>query len=227
MTNQNPTCSICGGTTFTSSLAGRIAKNGQPPKCANCGGLERHRIVRKIMDSLPLSYFDGKSALQFSNDPSFPCDKLAKSEISIFDGENSLDITNINRPDNSFDWIIANHVLEHVENDKTAIKELIRVVKTDGLIQITIPTPHSQLWTEDWGHATTETYGHYRGYGSDFPVLITEVAPNISGIQVIGWDSVVLDRWEIVYFISQSRDSISQLGKTLFKQGFPVIAINK
>jgi len=43
-----------------------------------------------------------------------------------------MDIQDIKYPDNSFDLVIANHMLYHIPNRISAIKEVARVVKSDG-----------------------------------------------------------------------------------------------
>lgn len=47
---------------------------------------------------------------------------------------------------NSFDWVCAFDVIEHVEDDKKAISEMNRVCKTKGKICITVPAFQS-LWS--------------------------------------------------------------------------------
>ena len=43
-----------------------------------------------------------------------------------------MDITDIQYPDNSFDAILCLHVLEHVPDDRKAMRELFRVLKPGG-----------------------------------------------------------------------------------------------
>jgi len=35
-------------------------------------------------------------------------------------------------PDSQFDFIICSHVIEHIDDDKIAIKELYRILKKQG-----------------------------------------------------------------------------------------------
>src|SRR4030065_2363759 len=84
-----------------------------------------------------------------------------------------MDVTNIQYPDNSFDVIYASHVLEHIPDDRKAMRELCRVLKSDGWAILQVPI---------WGKETLEdpniktpgerqkVFGqndHVRRYGSD------------------------------------------------------------
>ena len=62
------------------------------------------------------------------------------------DGRNNVtieqgDITNLRFPDNFFDKIVCTEVLEHIDDDKTAIKEL----KPGGIVAITVPNKNYPL----------------------------------------------------------------------------------
>lgn len=48
--------------------------------------------------------------------------------------------------DNSFDRLIATHVLEHIYQPHLALKEWIRVVKNGGVLSILIPTDPGMAW---------------------------------------------------------------------------------
>lgn len=56
-------------------------------------------------------------------------------------------ITELPFPDNSFDVICAFDVIEHVEKDLLAIKELKRVCKKEGYIFVTVPA-FNFLWSQ-------------------------------------------------------------------------------
>ena len=49
------------------------------------------------------------------------------------------DITHISFPDKYFDYIIYNHVLEHIKDEKAAFMELKRCIKTDGKVVFSVP----------------------------------------------------------------------------------------
>lgn len=57
----------------------------------------------------------------------------------------SENITELSFPDNYFDKILCTEVLEHIEDDKKAIKELYRVLKSEGTIAITVPNKNYPL----------------------------------------------------------------------------------
>ena len=50
-----------------------------------------------------------------------------------------VDVTAIPYPDKTFDLILCNHVLEHVPDDRRAMRELRRVLKDDGVALLQAP----------------------------------------------------------------------------------------
>ncbi|MCF8428613.1 MAG: class I SAM-dependent methyltransferase [Bacteroidia bacterium] len=49
--------------------------------------------------------------------------------------------------ENSFDLVCAFDVVEHVENDQLAVKEMIRVCKSNGIVFVTVPA-FMDLWSK-------------------------------------------------------------------------------
>ena len=72
----------------------------------------------------------------FSNNNSIdytPCDLNPKN--FPFNGKtkvSKVDITKIPFENESFDFILCNHVLEHIQDDNLAVKELFRVMAPNG-----------------------------------------------------------------------------------------------
>lgn len=87
----------------------------------------------------------------------------------------NIDLTALSFPDNEFDYIVCNHVLEHIPNDRLAMSEMYRVLKKGGTAIITIPIKESLKQTlEDEKITTPEDrekfYGqwdHVRFYSLD------------------------------------------------------------
>jgi len=96
-----------------------------------------------------------------------------------------MDITKIEYSDNVFDVIYCSHVLEHVDDDRKAMRELYRVLKPGGWAILQVPFPETTLHIEEpiEDELTFEDptiisdeerlrhYGqvdHVRRYGSDY-----------------------------------------------------------
>ena len=87
-----------------------------------------------------------------------------------------MDITQIDYPDNTFDCILCNHVLEHVPNDLKAMQEIERVLKPGGWAILQVPIAFDLDDTLEDPSITEEedryrVFGqrdHVRLYGSDY-----------------------------------------------------------
>lgn len=56
------------------------------------------------------------------------------------------DATALTYPDNSFDRLIATHVLEHLPNPVNVLREWDRIVRPNGIISIVLPCDPGMLW---------------------------------------------------------------------------------
>jgi len=93
-----------------------------------------------------------------------------------------LDVTNLDLPDNSFDVVLCSHVLEHVFDDRLAMRELLRITRPSGWAILATPTRESLADTyEDW--SITDPAGrmaafgqddHVRAYGRNFANILSE-----------------------------------------------------
>jgi SAM-dependent methyltransferase len=102
-----------------------------------------------------------------------------------------MDITKIPFPDNHFDAIICNHVLEHIPDDQKAMSELYRVLKTGGWAVLQVP--FSKILEATFEDPTVisaeereEVFGqtdHVRIYGKDYVSRLNaagfKVAPSL------------------------------------------------
>lgn len=161
-------CNICGGQKFGRGPNGRTSRNARLPRCARCQSLERHRFLRRIYQPIAArGILSGRRALQLSPDLALETKWFSEYEVSIFGGDNHIDIQAIDREQSRYDWVICNHVLEHVEDDLKGMAELLRILSPDGVLQFTVPNPAWQNKTNDWGFPKESEHGHYRTYGRD------------------------------------------------------------
>lgn len=90
--------------------------------------------------------------------------------------EIKADITRLPFQDNSFDLIFCNHVLEHIKDDKKAMKELYRVMKPGGtgIFQVPLDKNRQESFEDDSITDPEERsrifgqYDHVRIYGMDY-----------------------------------------------------------
>lgn len=161
-------------------------------RCHKCGSLERHRLQWKYLTE-KLKFFDSHEPVKllhfapekmfydiFSEMPNLeyvPCD-LFPSKYS-YKGKAEIlkvDITNIPFPDNTFDFILCSHVLEHIPDDRLAMQELYRVMKPHGSGIFQVPIPGRPDTYEDFSIQRPEDrekafgqHDHVRVYGFDYP----------------------------------------------------------
>jgi len=95
------------------------------------------------------------------------------------------DATRLAFADDSFDRVITSEVLEHIQDDVSAIAELVRVLKPGGTFAATVPTwfPEKVNWMlSDEYHAPKSVGGHVRIYTA------TELKAKLrtAGLEVMG-----------------------------------------
>ena len=99
--------------------------------------------------------------------------------------------------------VICNHVLEHVADDRQGLRELLRVTRAEGFVQITVPSPYTRATTVDWGFPDARAHGHYRGYGRDFLARFGQARADARLLQVEVFDPVT-DAGSYVYLWTAS-----------------------
>lgn len=68
------------------------------------------------------------------------------------------DVARLGLSDGSFDGVVAAEVLEHVDDDRAALREIHRVLRPGGALVVTVPVdPFRYDWTDLWA-------GHRRRY---------------------------------------------------------------
>lgn len=100
----------------------------------------------------------------------------------------NINLLNMNFPENSFDLVICNHVLEHIPNDYDAMKALFNVLKPGGTAILQVPISSKLEKTLEDPTITTDSdrlrvfgqYDHVRIYGQDYPDRLTEAGFHVT-----------------------------------------------
>ena len=181
-------CPIC-NTNFKNKFSIYGINPREDAKCENCGSLERHRLIwLYIKEKTDLLYAKNKKMLHIAPEKIFQTlfkEQLQENYLSA-DLNNSramvkMDITEITYADNSFDYIYCSHVLEHIVDDRKAMRELSRVLKKSGWAILLVPIQTNGKTDEDFTIIEVQdrlkAYGHpehVRNYGYDYPDRLIE-----------------------------------------------------
>lgn len=92
------------------------------------------------------------------------------------------DICNLPFSDQQFDWVVCNHVLEHIPSDKIAMQEIFRVLKPGGTAILQVPLRLDQNSFEDDRITDPKEraqvfgqYDHVRIYGKDYQERLEQI----------------------------------------------------
>ena len=101
-------------------------------------------------------------------------DGYLSADLSSPRAMEKLDITDIPYPDETFDVIYCSHVLEHVLDDRRAMREFCRVMKDIGWAILLVPITSEKTFEDSSIVAPAErlrVFGqkdHVRRYGPDY-----------------------------------------------------------
>jgi len=145
--------------------------------------LERHRLLWLYLINETDFFTESLKVLHFAPEQAFykRFRKLKTLNYTTTDLNSPLadvtaDICNLPFENDSFDVILCNHVLEHIPDDTTAMKELYRVLKPGGWGVLQIPQDLKREKTFEDNSITDKKerakifgqYDHVRIYGRDY-----------------------------------------------------------
>ena len=165
---------------FLSYGYGKLRKNALSPGTLS---LERHRLLWLYLNNSTNLLNSKLKVLHIAPEQIF-YRKFKKNiywDYTTFDLKSPLadvkgDITNMSFNNDTFDLIICNHVLEHIIDDNSAMSEIYRVLKKDGIGILQVPIDKSLEKTyEDKTLVSKKQrakhfgqYDHVRVYGVDY-----------------------------------------------------------
>jgi len=145
--------------------------------------LERHRLLWLYLQQETTLFTEPHKLLHFAPEQAFlkRFKKLKNIEYTTTDLESPIadvkaDICKLPFKDNSFDFILCNHVLEHIPDDTKAMQELYRVLTVGGIAILQIPQDLNRETTFEDDSITDPKerakifgqYDHLRVYGLDY-----------------------------------------------------------
>ncbi|MBT5413240.1 MAG: methyltransferase domain-containing protein [Rhodospirillaceae bacterium] len=179
-------CPICG------NRAGRFLPFGLDNRpnvqCPTCGSVERHRILwlylagqtdfmtrpARVLHTAPESCMEGRFR-ELHGDGYVGVDRFSAG------ADVETDIKALPFEEGRFDIVLSSHVLEHIRNDRPAIRELGRVLRPGGWAVVMVPYDPDNPTYEDSSIDTPEgrlaAFGHpfhFRVYGNDLPARLSE-----------------------------------------------------
>jgi SAM-dependent methyltransferase len=154
-------------------------------RCSRCGSLARHRLIwlylreRTDLFSAPLK------VLHFSPEACLMERLRRQHNLEYITADiaggytpwmETLDLTAIAKPDDSYDVLLAIHVLQSIEDDRRAMREILRVLKPGGWAILNSRSdsdakttkPHPGLPPIEERRVAVHQDFAYRIYGADF-----------------------------------------------------------
>lgn len=191
--NSSNECLLCGNKIIKFEAAGernpiflkkKIIGGGfrKNAVCPCCGSIDRNRWVFWVLKNhtdiflkeCTVVHFAPEQQIRNKLESSVNCDYYPGNVIRG-GGLHKIDVTDIPYVDKFADYIIINHVMEHVADEEKAIKEMKRILKNDGKIIMSFPISMEQNTFENKAIVSEEDrdkyYGqkdHVRLYGMDY-----------------------------------------------------------
>ena len=185
-------CPVCGRPSRRFFRAGRVPR--EEALCGHCGALDRHRLVW-VFFLRKTNLFDGLRKRMLHVAP----DKCIQRNLRMRLGDGyvtadledprvmvTMDIACMPYSDESFDVIYCSHVLEHVRDDRRALKEFHRVLKKDGWAVLLVPITAERTREDPAVEDPVERrrlFGqedHFRRYGPDYVERLHEAGFRVS-----------------------------------------------
>ncbi len=189
--------------------------------CPNCLSLERHRLLWLFLKEKTNFFTTKLSVLHMAPEQPFlkKFKKLSNLTYTTADLYSPIvdvktDIRNMVFKDEEFDFVICNHVLEHIDDEQKAMKEILRVLKPGGKAILQVPIDYSLEKTFEDPAITSKKdrekyygqYDHVRQYGKDYPERLRQAGFKVKEDNFVSsftekeQEKYRFDKNEIIYF---------------------------
>jgi predicted SAM-dependent methyltransferase/Zn finger protein HypA/HybF involved in hydrogenase expression len=184
--------------------ASRYEHTRQDVLCPVCKALPRHRILASWSDK-HIEQLERAEILYFAPEYSMTLwmnrNGITCTTADLYDkADLKLDIQDTGLEDNSYDVVIANHVLEHVDDFRKALREMYRILKPGGCFICSFPMdPKIELLDEEEEPLTPEKrlrrFGqndHKRVFGMKADQFLMEVGFDVEVIDGSNYPKEIL-----------------------------------
>lgn len=122
--------------------------NLQSFSCPRCDATDRERLMAIYLDRVLPALKQTRKPRLVDFAPSEALNKKLRrdsgidyhtADLSRADVQEHIDLTDIRYPDESWDIFICSHIFEHIPDDRKAMGELRRILKTDGFGLVLVP----------------------------------------------------------------------------------------
>lgn len=152
--------------------------------CPRCLSLERHRLLWLYLKNKTPFFSHKLKLLHIAPEQPFlkRFRALKNIDYTTADLESpiadvKLDVREMPLKSDSFDVVFCNHVLEHIDREQAAMKEILRVLRPGGWAILQVPIDPERTQTFEDASITDPKerekvfgqYDHVRVYGSDYP----------------------------------------------------------
>lgn len=183
-------CNICGWT------GRRFYPNTGPgyddydTTCPGCRGIDRHRSLLALLTATTDMFDAPNRVVEVA--PMRGFEEVCRSHEGLdyvsFDLERHAmergDITDLHYPDDSVDYFICFHVLEHIPDEGAALSEMHRVLRPGGTLVLQVPVDWNAEGTVEYGAPDPRDVGHVRRYGRDFGDVIARHGFDVRSVTV-------------------------------------------
>jgi SAM-dependent methyltransferase len=147
-------CPIC-ETDFKKFIPLHPKKEKTNYLCPNCGSAQRQRLLFLYLSAKCLILTDPIAFLHFSPRPclvhklkQFPGLTYITSDPVDKTMDRNFDLTAIDDLNESYDLIVCYHILEHISDDRKAMREIHRILKSSGMALFQVPYWHKQTYED-------------------------------------------------------------------------------
>jgi SAM-dependent methyltransferase len=185
-------CTVCESS--FARFAVSDAASGERRACPRCGSRQRHRLLAIYLGDRTDLLERPQDVLHFAPEHGLR-DRLralhgaryVTADVEPGRADVAADIAELPFADDSFEAILCIHVLEHVADDRAAMRELRRVLRAGGWAVIQVPILRDATVEDPDEHDPAERlrrFGqddHVRVYGEDFFDRLREagLAPDV------------------------------------------------